>query len=302
MVKELSITLHPGPVEGHYSPGSILTGSLTVEVDKAREYKTLVVCVQGEGSVKWSEGSGKDKKTYSADKVYLNEQQVIWKKQDSPYGIFPVGKYTYQFEFTLPATCPSSFSSRIGNINYFIVASLCAKNQEFDHKVRKSFNVSKEVSIAPSAGGSFEKHRTVGSKFCMSGDITYSAQLPSAGYIVGDEIPVSWYMENGSGRQVTAEFSLKEKITYFANGKSTSSEKILSSQNDLDVSPHSMRDTTIYLPIPHCRPAMTNSSIVKSEFLLAVTVMVSWASDSCHTIPVKIGNQRPPQQEGRAAG
>ena len=296
MVKELSITLHSSPVEGHYSSGSTLTGSLTIEVDEPREYKTLTVRVQGKGSVEWSEGFGEDKKVYSANKVYVNKQTVLWKNEDSPNGIFPVGRYTYQFEFVLPTTCPSSFNSRFGNINYEIEGWLSAKHHNFDHKVNQPFNVSEVVSVAPSPGGSFERRRTMGCRFCMSGDITYNAQLPSSGYTVGEDIPVNWYMENGSGRHITVSFSLKEKITYFANGRSILSEKILSSQNDLDVPPHSMRDTTIRLPIPHCRPAMTRAGIIKSEFLLAVYVMVSWASDSHNEIPVKIGNQRPPQQ------
>ena len=80
MVKELSITLNPRPIGEQYSPGSTLTGSLTVEVDEPKDYKALVVNLIGECKVEWSEGSKENRVIYSASEAYVSEQLVLWKK------------------------------------------------------------------------------------------------------------------------------------------------------------------------------------------------------------------------------
>ena len=296
MVKELSITLNPGPLGGNYSPGSTITGSLTIEVDKPKRYKALEVYLLGKGLVEWTERIGSNHPiTYSAGEVYMNEKLTLWRSEDSPNGTIPVGRHTYPFQFRLPATCPSSFSSGIGNISYEIEGSISSGRRyfKFDHKVKYPFTVRELVSVAPSAGVRFEKRKTVqvGCGLCVSGEVTYNAQLPSTSYTVGEEIPVSWYVENGSGRQVTLQCSLQEKIAYFAEGLERASVQCVSSQSDLAIPPHSMRDTTICVPVPPCRPAMTRTNFIKSEFLLVATVVLPCARDY-NKIPVMIGNQQ----------
>ena len=291
MVKEFSITLNPGTQRGNYTPGSTITGSLTIEVDKPKHYKALEVHLLGKGNVQWSEGSDDDESIYSASEVYVNETLILWRSEESPWGTFPVGRHTYQFQFVLPATCPSSFSSHIGNIGYKIEGLISTGLFKFDHKIQHPFTVSEFISVAPSAGVCLKKHKTVGCGPCVSGDLNYNAQLPSTSYNAGEEIPVSWYVENGSGRQVTLQCSLREKVTYFAEGRSHDDEIILSAQSDLAIPPHSIRETIIRVSIPPCRPAITCSSIIKSEFFLAATVVIPWTGDSHNVIPVMIGNQ-----------
>ena len=300
MVKKLSITLNPGPLGVHYNPGSTITGSLTIEVDKPKKYKALEVYLLGKGKVQWTEGSGEHNETYSASEVYANQMLTLWRSEDSPDETFPVGRHTYQFQFVLPDTCPSSYSSSIGNISYEIEGLISTGLFKFDHNVKHPFTVSEFISVAPSAGVRFEKRKTVGCGFCMSGEITYNAQLPSTSFTIGEEIPVSWYVENGSGRRVTLQCSLREKITYFARGKSRRKTNILSSQSDVAIPPHSVRDATVCVTIPPCRPAVTHSSIIKSEFLLVATVAIPWAINSNNVVPVIIGNTSISQPEPRA--
>ena len=126
----------------------------------------------------------------------------------------------------------------------------------------------------------------------MSGDINYSAQLPSTNFTAGGEIPVSWHVENGSGKRATLSCSLQEKIMYLAAGRIRRDVKTLASRSDITVPPHSVSgDITMLVPIPPCRPAMTRSNVIKSKFLLVATVVIPWAINSHIEIPVKIGNQ-----------
>ena len=299
MVKELIITLNPGPQEGHYSPGSTITGSLTIEVDKPKNYKALEVYLQGKGKVSWTEGSGQYSVTYSQSEVYVNQKLTLWSSEDSHDETFPVGSYTYQFQFVLPDTCPSSYRSCIGKISYKIKGLISTGQFKLDHKVKHPITVSELISVAPSDGARFEKTKTVGCGLCVSGHVTYNAQLSSTSFTVGEEIPVSWYVENGSGRQVTLRCSLQEKITYFAKGKHRGETSILSSQSDAAIPPHSVRDATVRVSVPPCRPAITHSSIIKSEFRLVATVVIPGAISSSNVVPVTIGNMSTSQQEPR---
>ena len=122
MVKELSITLNPGPIGGSYCPGSTLSRFLTIQVDKPKHYKTIIVQVEGKASVYWTEGGDENSSPtiYSSGEVYINQQIVLWRSDLSPSGTFPPGRFTYPFQFILPANCPSSFSSDIANITYEI--------------------------------------------------------------------------------------------------------------------------------------------------------------------------------------
>ena len=291
MVKELSITLNSEPLGGNYSPGSTISGSLTIEVDEAKDYKTLAVNFLGKGRVHWSEGSNENRRTYFASEEYVNETLVLWKSEDSPDGTFPVGRYTYPFEFVLPATCPSSYSSPIGKISYEVEGRISTGLLKFDHTVKHPFNVCELVSVEPSNSVRFEKRKTVGCGLCVSGEVSYSVQLPSTGYTAGEEIPVSWYVENGSGRRVTLRCSLKEKIMYFARGGTNRIIKTLATQSGITVPPHGMSgDTTMQFTIPPCRPALTCSNIIKSEFFIVATVVIPRAINSNIDIPVTIGN------------
>ena len=292
MVKELSIILNPGPLGGSYSPGSTLTGSLTIEVNEAKDYKTLVVNLVGKGKVQWTEGTGQYAVTYTASEVYVSEKLTLWKSEDSPNGTFPAGRHTYPFQFVLPATCPSSYSSRIGKISYEVEGRISTGLFKFDHTIKHLFNVCEVVSFAPSDSVRFEKHKTVGCGLCVSGEVSYSVQLPSTSYTVGEEIPVSWYVENGSGRRVTLRCSLKEKIFYSAAGRIYGSVNILAIRSDITVPPNSVSgDTTMQVTIPPCRPAMTRSTIITSEIIMVASVVIPRAINSHIEIPLKIGNQ-----------
>ena len=302
MVKELSITLNPIPVGGRYIAGSTITGSLTIEVDKPKQYKTIEICLLGKSKVKWSEGSAETRTINSASEVYVNEKLTLWRSEDSPNGTFPVGRHTYPFEFVLPATCPSSYSSVIGNISYEIEGSIYSGLFRCDHKVKQPITVSEVVSVAPSAGVRFERRKTVGCELCVSGAVTFNAQLPTTSFTIGEEIPVSCYVENGSGRQVHLRCSLLEKITYFARGSSHNVTYAITKQSNVAIPPHSETDSTDNIPIPLCRPAITHCNIIKSEFIVTVVVTTPWsitATSPCIDIPVKIGNQSSIQQESR---
>ena len=130
----------------------------------------------------------------------------------------------------LPANCPSSFSSDIPNITYEIEGLISTGPFKFD-----PFIVTEVISATPSPSVCFDDRTTVGCRLCVSGDVAYTVELPRTSFTVGEEIPVNWYVENGSGRRVTLLCVLREEMVFLASGSQRSARNILSSQSDLTV-------------------------------------------------------------------
>ena len=185
----------------------------------------------------------------------------------------------------LPANCPSSFSSDIPNITYEIEGLISTGPFKFD-----PFIVTEVISATPSPSVCFDDRTTVGCRLCVSGDVAYTVELPRTSFTVGEEIPVNWYVENGSGRRVTLLCVLREEMVFLASGSQRSARNILSSQSDLTVPPHRASEVVVCVPVPPCRPAITCSNIIKSSFWLDLTVGIPRDNDSGFTIPVTIGN------------
>ena len=298
MVKRFSVTLDPGPIKGVYTTWSTVLGSLTVEVDKPKYYEKITVHLSGQGRVYWS-SAGRNSIEKKESEDYINLQQVVWKKEHSHNGTLQAGTHIFPFQFGIPFCCPSSYHSRVASISYNIIGVIAKRQDKSGHTVKHPFEVIEVVSTDPSSSHAtrVEKRKTVGFEPLKSGVINYSVQLASTSYTVGEEIPVSWYVENGSGRQVSLRCSLIEKTKYFVQGECHICTSTIISQTGTTISPHTASEDNINVPVPLCRPAMTRSKIISSEFLLAATVVIPCASDSHIEIPVKVGNQSFLQKE-----
>ncbi len=147
MVKEFSINLNEDTSEKSYVPGSAIAGSLTVEIDDPKSYKQISVHLKGGGFVSWSEGSGENRRNYYGRETYVHEEIVLWKSGESLDGDLTAGRYSYSFEFLIPANCPSSFHFSSGKIEYLIEGVISTGALKLDHKVQHLFDVLELVSI-----------------------------------------------------------------------------------------------------------------------------------------------------------
>lgn len=293
MVKELKISCN---TDTTYAPGQTIAGTLTLEVEEPKTYQQIAVLLNGKGSVTWSTGSGEDSETYHAKEQYAYEELVLWKCEDSPDGFFPAGRYSYSFEFVIPANCPSSFKTRIGKIVYAIEGVISTGALRLNHVDRHEFQVIESVSIDTfhcQEPISEEKRKIVGCLCCVSGEIVFNAQVERSGYHVGDEIPVKYFVENGSGRQVFVRCELIEKTEYIASRSHfTGSTPIAKHSGNLEfIPPHTTRgEMYTKIIVPNIRPAITRSSIIKSNYVLNVSLVVPRSINSAINIPVSIGN------------
>ena len=307
MVKEFSISLNEYTAEKFYVPGSAIAGSLTVEIDDPKSYKQISVHLKGEGFVSWSEQTATENDDYySARETYVNERVVLWKSEESLDGYHPAGRYSYSFEFIIPANCPSSFPKNIwkyfGNIEYLIEGVISTGAFTLNHKVQHPFDVLELVSIDTSimqASVREEKVKTVGGFLCCaSSEIPFSGELEQTGFQVGDVIPVIYHVENRSGRRVSLRFELVEIINFFANGSRKTLTDSVAKHVSEYIPPHiTSGEMYAKLVVPQLRPAMHCSNIIKSDFVLNVTLVVPYGINSVISLPVSIGNANIVQQD-----
>ena len=293
---KVSFTLDHGPLGGNYSPGSALTGSVTVEVDSPKEFKAVLVYVRGEGHVEWTERrhNSSDDSDYTvvfkSDEVYVSLQQTLWKCEDSPDGVFPVGRHTYPFHIVLPVTCPSSFTSETGSIFYQIDGRVATGVPNLVYRASQFFSVLELVTFPPGVGEQpvhVEIRKKVRSGLFKSGEVVFKADLPKTRICAGEQISMSYCIENGSSKDITPSFSVVEDISYFAEGSTKLNSTVFAVQGSTAIPPHSAREGASFsISLPPCRPAMTRSNIIKSSISLVTTLIIPGAFTSNMVVPV----------------
>lgn len=60
--------------------------------------------------------------------TYVDDQVVVWSKEDHPTGELQAGEHHFPFQFQLPPNCPPSFEGRFGQVRYEVEARLTPSN------------------------------------------------------------------------------------------------------------------------------------------------------------------------------
>ena len=126
-----------------------------------------------------------------------------------------------------------------------------------------------------------------------SGDVLFKVDSPKTKYCIDEEIPVSWYVENGSNKHVTPTFSIVEIVTVFAQRSANRIQNQIAFHNCTAIPSHSARkDDSVRVPIPLCHPTMTRSNIIKSSYNLVMTLMIPgvFSSNISTSQPLYINN------------
>lgn len=85
--------------------GEIVEGEIYIQVRKPSQYGKLVVGVEGEEYVYWSEGAGNNRRVYKNRYASYNSYFVVFDFG----GLVQQGDYIFPFAFLLPAAITGSF-------------------------------------------------------------------------------------------------------------------------------------------------------------------------------------------------
>ncbi|XP_067418297.1 arrestin domain-containing protein 5 [Emydura macquarii macquarii] len=134
VVKSINLVL---PEDQVYLAGSSIDGQVILSLNNTLIDPILKVQLVGRGYLEWNEEINADQ-DYSRDIVCNNKADYINKTktfniEDNWLGS---GTHTFDFHFNLPPRLPSTFSSKIGRVSYFLQAS-CASRELILAKQKK---------------------------------------------------------------------------------------------------------------------------------------------------------------------
>ena len=281
----------------------MVSGSVELNLTEAKSYKYIQVRLYGHAHVHWTEtrttGTGNNQRTetvsYTSNETYVDQIAPLWSSEQSPHGKIGPGSYRFQFQFTVPPHCPSSFQGSVGYIRYHVLGRIGTGLFRFDRRINVPIQVCQIVDInQPQVLAPFRQMQVkqVGCLCCVSGSIEFTVELPRTGFCInGDHIPLSVTVENGCGRSISMRAEISKLITFYARGHRRFNRNTVALVGSEVILPHS---TDIWNPenfiVPAVEPTSSSSRIITVEYTLRVWADVPYAIDPSIKIPILLGN------------
>jgi len=305
MVKAFEVVLKLPPAQVYF-PGSKVDGDVVVEVSSCKKYHFIEVGLYGFACTRWTEGSGEHATTYTSYHTLVDSNSVVWMREWDVNRHLPTGTHRFPFQFTLPHQLPPSFSGKYGQIEYHVQARIDAGILKPSHTLTTPLHV---VEVVNQGSASLQcpavkrKEKTV---WCLHGNpkpIILTAELPNLGYCLGDTIPLSVTVENGSGRQVKVSASLAQHVQYDGVGPYGAvnaievEQKIVGARSD-SILPQeiSVWNPRIVIPCTLCT-TMQSQVDIRVWYTLKVSVVIPWAWKLFVTFKLTIGNIQSSEQQ-----
>ncbi|SPP84084.1 arrestin domain-containing protein 17 [Drosophila guanche] len=304
---------------GTFYAGQLVGGCVTLKSDKPKEVQAILLKVVGYSITKWSEKSLGSTKQYAGREDYLSSNTyLLGSEQNNNRHIIQAGVHNYNFSCQLPYQCPSSFEGRYGCIRY-IVKVLLIRPWKYDQAYTTGFTVLKMMDLnfeTPQLrlAAHSEGYRTFCCGPCKTDPLKLELNLPQAGYVPGQKIPVTVVVVNNSSVAVSElRLSLVMLIRYFSLSPDHARvERIIISRAKGDaVLKQCTRSLTIDLPVPSTPPTCVElSNLIQIAYQVEVEALVkSLREEQLMIMPVTIGTmplavsgivvQQPPRRSAR---
>ncbi len=293
----VNFAIHLDHPSGHtYFPGAEVNGDVSVRVSEPRKFKSIQVSLVGNGYVGVDATDVEETTSLVADEKYVNLSEVLWKREDTPSGKLPAGEHVFRFGFTLPRRIPPSFCDKKGLIHYFLEARISTGRIRHDYVAKTPFQVAAIVDVNSCPRLQMpvckEKKEVYHSFMCGSTPITVSVGLPRRGYCIGEIVPVSVMVENGSNRRLVVKAALIRTVTYDTTGFYFLCKSTLASSS-IDVQKRSSTPwNPANLKIPLSEPgALLYSKIIKIVYSIEIETSVVFSLTHLSVaVPLTVGN------------
>ncbi|XP_060763068.1 arrestin domain-containing protein 3-like [Neoarius graeffei] len=293
-IKQLSLTYDPINSSNTFTNGDVINGQVILEVNKEVTIDALYIKCKGDAKVSWSERRNDTHYHYSASERYFKLKQYFIqdpakKGTDDPgvvltsgelYGnVVKPGRHVYPFCFQLPhGNFPPSFTGHHGSVKYILEVTL-DRSWKMDRTEKKEITFSPKltgINLMSPQTGCVDKKMNIFS----SGSTSVKSTVDKMGYMKGEVIKVSNDVNNSSSRDLKLKYSLEQKQSYFAQGRSKRScrniFKIVG-----DPIPSGVRQTVnTDLTLPdNLDMSITNCNIMKVDYVFKVYLDVPYGSD-----------------------
>jgi hypothetical protein len=282
-----------------YCPGTAVTGSLLLDVDKPKSYKQILVQLSGRSFVHLRVSlTGLTGGYYTSLEPYFDSVAPLWDSRQSPDGKLPPGQYNWPFSFVIPPSVPSSFEGKLGNIRYMLVGRIVTGALKHNHDVMTLIPVQQLVQITDPRllqPVRTEVQKTVGWLFSTSQPIIMSVAVPKTGFFIGESFQLQISLENGSKRRVSLTATLKEYVTFSASGSSRKISRSLYAirTNRVERQQTEHLDKTIMVPLTGVDIVHKSSCRnITVTYCIKVTCHIPRAFNLSTTIPLELTNCR----------
>ena len=233
--------------------------------------------------------------TYQSKEMYIHETRILWSKDRSPHGkkIGP-GTFDLPFQFELPPNCLSSFQGSVGSVSYTLHGLIKNSLLHQDHKIHAPLQVSKltDINIPRLLMPVHQSKKKHVGFFCLGSDVEFTVSLSHAGFCIGQNLPLSVSIVNGSFHHIRIRASIRRFTHYYAQGHTYHDrETKVVGVTTPDIDPRSEQIINIDdLIIPMVLTSIHESQIIKMQYFLKVTAVIPWAMNSSVMVPITLGN------------
>ncbi|XP_070760907.1 arrestin domain-containing protein 3-like [Enoplosus armatus] len=281
-IKDFGVTYEAVNRENTFSGGDTVTGTVTFTLTSETKVKSVAVKVKGQADVRWTEGSGDNKKSYTAQRKYFKLKENLVAEHGKG-AVLSQGVHCFKFRFKIPeGDMPPSFKGFHGKIVYMLEAKL-SRSWRLPSVVQKELNfVSKSFPhpgqvMCPQSGsvnkGQVQMSATINRKVCSP----------------GDTLSVVAKICNSSSKNTKAKFSLQQKIVYRARGSTNVSDQSLYKMVGDTINPKSEETVSCQVKIPaNVIHTLHNCEIISVDCYLKVYLDIKFAFDPEVVFPLVI--------------
>ncbi|XP_019406082.1 PREDICTED: arrestin domain-containing protein 5 [Crocodylus porosus] len=303
VVKSIEIVV---PEDKVYLAGSSIDGRVVLSLNNTLINPMVKVELIGRGYLQWNEDVGADK-DYSRDVVCNNKADYINKTKTFKIegNWLDSGTHTFDFHFTLPARLPSTFTSRIGYVSYFLLAS-CSSRELILAKKKKYLLVQGTSGILKDRLQSkhpfvVEVDKVVAYHCCFQqGRVVLRISLVKNIFCPSENVTFTTEIDNQTGKSIKrVVFTLYSNVLYV--GFTTRSEPrtledrnvLLRLEPRLEAMPFEVTRITNIMSLPSLLPVSCMSlanEIMEIRYELVGTLYLPWSMSSIVArVPVLIG-------------
>ncbi|XP_044312882.1 arrestin domain-containing protein 17 isoform X1 [Drosophila rhopaloa] len=290
---------------GTYFGGQVLTGRVTLKLDKMKSVKAITLNITGYAETRWIErvttNRRRRRRTFHGREDYIASKTFLVGSNLSSQVSIEAGIHTYNFVCQIPAECPSSFEGTNGRVRYMTKVTLVRPNK-FDQNYTRCFTVLKVMDLnfdSPllRVPAHSETSKTYCCWPCRSDPLALQLTVPQTGFVPGQSIPLSVLITNDSHvpvEQLLMTFVML--VTYHSRPpsmpNSTSERLVVNSLKGDSVQRNCKKLFTYDIRVPATPPTCFNlCGIIQIAYQVEVEARVK----GCHnnevvSIPVTIGS------------
>ncbi|KAF6092310.1 arrestin domain containing 5 [Phyllostomus discolor] len=276
VVKLIEIVL---PQDAVYLAGSCIKGQVVLTLNSTLVDPIVKVELVGRGYVEWNEETGASR-DYSRDIICNNKADYVHKTKTFSVtdNWLSAGSHTFDFHFNLPPRLPSTFTSKIGHVFYFLQASCMGR----EHILAK-----KRTYLLVQGTSNFHRENAL------------QIQMEKDTFVPGERVVFTTEINNQTGKYIkTVIFALYTHVQYVGFTPKAEqrlrmdSSELLRQEANTQITPFNTTKivSTLNLPLVlSVSSDMREGEIMSTQYELVSTIHLPWSLTSVKAkIPIII--------------